>query len=192
MARLPGHCHRLHPADRLPVDPLLPGGIPATAPPARRPHRRGPGPPLPRSVAEHQGVTLTRSAANRRPSAFSGTQPTRSAWPSSGHSCRRGRPTRPPRTPGNRPGWPAKAARVVKGMDPVPNWHICVQGSRYRIVNASRKYSARVSEFLAARSFRHCRCMAGFGRSEHDHLCPRPETHLTYMINLAPVPALAR
>jgi hypothetical protein len=77
-------------------------------------------------------------------------------------------------------------------MDPVPNWHICVQGSRYRIVNASRKYSARVSEFLAARSFRHCRCMAGFGRSEHDHLCPRPETHLTYMINLAPVPALAR
>jgi hypothetical protein len=89
-------------------------------------------------------------------------------------------------------GWLAKAARVVKGMDPVPNWHICVQGSRYRIVNASRKYSARVSEFLAARSFRHCRCMAGFGRSEHDHLCPRPETHLTYMINLAPVPALAR
>lgn len=27
--------------------------------------------------------------------------------------------------------------------------------------------------------------MAGFGWSEHDHLCPRPDTHLTYMINLA-------
>jgi hypothetical protein len=116
MARLPGHCHRLHPADRLPVDPLLPGGIPATAPPARRPHRRGPGPPLPRSV--------------------------------------------------------------------VPNWHICVQGSRYRIVNAAVN-TRRVSEFLVARSFRHCRCMAGFGRSEHDHLCPRPDTHLRYMINIA-------
>ena len=39
-------------------------------------------------------------------------------------------------------GWLAKAARVVKGVDPVPNWHICVQGSRCRTVNASRKYSA--------------------------------------------------
>jgi hypothetical protein len=34
-------------------------------------------------------------------------------------------------------------------MDPVPNWHICVQGSRYRTVNASRKYPA----IAAFRSF---------------------------------------
>jgi hypothetical protein len=27
-------------------------------------------------------------------------------------------------------------------MDPVPDWHICVQGSRYRTVNASCKYPA--------------------------------------------------
>ena len=43
MAHSPGHCHRPYPADRLPVGPLLPGGIPAPA--AWRPHRQGPGPP---------------------------------------------------------------------------------------------------------------------------------------------------
>jgi hypothetical protein len=46
-------------------------------------------------------------------------------------------------------GWLAKTARVVKGMDPVPNWHICVQGSRYRTVIVSRKYAA----IAAFRSF---------------------------------------
>jgi hypothetical protein len=57
-------------------------------------------------------------------------------------------------------GWLAKAARVVKGMDPVPDWHICVQGSRYRTVNASRKYSA-IGPFRS------------FSRPAHSSLCGR-------------------
>jgi hypothetical protein len=185
MARLPGHCHRLHPADRLLVGPLLPGGIPATAPPARRPYRRGPGPPLPRPGRpapgryanalrrEPQALGLFRNAADQIGLALLGTLvPPRPTYPNPlGHLAT---------GPG---GWP-KPPEWLKVWIP---YRTGISAFRDRATESLMPAvnTRRVSEFLAARSFRHCRCMAGFGRSEHDHLCPRPETHLTYMINLA-------
>ena len=140
MAHLPGHCHRLHPADRLPVDPLLPGGIPATAPPARRPHRRGHGPPRDTPAAAADLPDPPRTPGN---SPWTSSRTYTISMPSkSAPSLANQHPAAFASVMITFRGWLGKAARVVKGMDPVPNWHICVQGSRYRTVNASRRYSA--------------------------------------------------
>lgn len=117
MAHSPGHCHRLHSADRLPVGPLLPGGIPATAPPARRPHRRGPGPPrdTPAAAADlpdPQGHLATGPRHPRGPTPPRRRPSPRQVWLTPTPRRLRVRDDHLPR-------WLAKAARVVKGMGPV-------------------------------------------------------------------------
>jgi len=134
MAHLPGHCHRLHPADRLPVGPLLPGGIPATAPPARRPHRRGLGPPLPRPGRrapgryvnalrhEQQALALFRDAADQIGLALLETLlPLRPTYPTPGRlATGPGHPrgsTPPRRRPSPRQVWLTPTPRRLRVRD---------------------------------------------------------------------------
>ena len=178
MAHLPGHCHRLHSADRLPVGPLLPGrhscdcaASSATAPARPWPATPSAGSPSIRALRQR---ALPRTAG---PRPFPGrSRPDRPGPPRDTPAAAADLPDPPGRLatgldiledlhhldvaqvrakfgyhqhPGAYAsvmitfrGWLAKAARVVKGMDPVPDWHICVQGTGCRTVNARRKYSA--------------------------------------------------